>query len=162
MAEKHQLAWLAGLIDGDGSFQLVETYYVHKGNKRPVIKVKVSIINTNELIINMCCELIEELTGSKAYIYVQKAKEENWKDRKQIILTKKSQIVLLIKAIYPFIVGKKEQAEIVLNFCLRDNIQYNEADWEKVQRIKILNTRGDGKMPKLRKPSSPVTIRGEC
>jgi len=137
-----KLAWLAGFIDGDGSIQLVRS--------QNVLKPKVTIINTNDTLLNECIRILKLLNGREPYIYTQKSTSVKHKIRKQIIITKQSEIVHLLVSIYPHLVGKKEQAKLLMRFCTKIRNGYDEEDETITKDIQELNQRGDAKMTHTR------------
>ena len=105
MQSKTQLAYLAGIIDGEGTFyigtSLTKNFFV-KYNCR------VYVVNTDEKLIDW---LIENFGGLK---YTRKSTKK-WKTRFEWILDKQK-IPPIINSLLPYLIIKKKHAEVMLKF----------------------------------------------
>lgn len=139
--KKTDLAWLAGVMDSDGSIGLYR-YLRTKEPRHFVVRPMITIVNTNSIMINKVLSIYEQL-NIVPYIGKQK-KQKKWKQSYNIVIQSRSSALILLNAIYPYITVKKEQAEIVLLFLKRDKFSITtDNEFELVNRIRILNKRGD-------------------
>lgn len=114
-AKDVDIAWLAGIIDGEGSILICKNG--HKGSYHGSnMSVQFYITNTCSNIISKSQQVINDI-GVNCRIYTKQYKGANkWKDCFRIDVNKFSQLKVLLEAVLPFLVSKKGQAEIVLRF----------------------------------------------
>jgi len=100
---REQLAYIAGLIDGEGTITLVK-----HGNK---IYPEVSITNT-------CKELIDWLKKTIGFGIVSEERKKNrkWKICYKYRVVSIAEVYSLLKEIEPYLIVKKQQALLVLKF----------------------------------------------
>lgn len=107
-----QLAWMAGIADGEGSFYLSAT----KDTKgRPVVKYSFAVGNTNLSIILEVKRIFEMIVGHEVAFYPIKGRG-NRKSSWIIALTSLPDLVSFCHAVMPYLVGKREQASVMLEF----------------------------------------------
>lgn len=145
------LAWLAGIWDGEGSVAL----FSHT-EKPGMTKIKpvVNVINTDIAIINKVRKLLEELGCNFSF---QERHPQNKKHSTAWILITGNQkyIVTFLKAVYPYLFSiKKQKAEILIDYCSRrlertkrlpsaGSTPYDEQDWDtfnKFQNVRSSQT----------------------
>ena len=105
--EKWEAAYLAGIIDGEGSITLTRLH--QSENRRPCI----SISSTDkELLI-----YIQDLVGGGNINNKKNYKPDKHKDSYTLYFKKKNDVYLILKEIYPFlkIPQKKKRAYFILN-----------------------------------------------
>jgi hypothetical protein len=127
-------AWFAGIIDGEGCISLFKrsTYYV------PAVK----IANTNEKLINKCKEILNE-AGIEYYIrYSDRGERKNAKPAWEIALESRPRVVATLELILPYLVSKKEQAELVLEWCSEKIRRPEDSRTDFIDKIRSLNRRG--------------------
>lgn len=115
-AKSTDVAWLAGIIDGEGSILLGSK---GKANKHPgyngiQIGATIHIVNTDGNIIDKCCEVIASLGVS--YHLAHKGFTANHSPVYRIDIGKMIHIKTLLEAIMPYLVGKIGQAKLVHRF----------------------------------------------
>jgi hypothetical protein len=101
---KNKLAYLAGIIDGEGNISIV------KGNiKRPNFYFSgyVQVANTNKILINW---LVENFKGKTCW---ESKPSPNSKLKGYWVLKDCS---ILLNSLLPFLILKKEQAKLVIEF----------------------------------------------
>ena len=136
------LAWLAGIIDGEGCFSI----FINNRNDAmtPSISANLSITNSNGLLLNRCKEILDELQIK--YLY-NDPKNGHQRGRKVMRVRVKnySSLRRLIELMLPFFVGKADQARIVLEFVSlagqRGKLKYEERA-RLMEKIKELNRHG--------------------
>ena len=117
-----KLAWLAGIIDGEGSIMIPR--YHRNGNPR--YGYRVSISNTNVSIINRCKEILDMLQ-IKYCNYTQDRGKDGLRRKitHQIHITNKKGILIVLENIIPHLVGKRKQAELLNEFL---------SDWKSTDK----------------------------
>jgi len=103
------LAYVAGVMDGDGSFSLIK----RKGSVSPLYFPMMQLSCEKEILIDL---FIDKFGGRKfvrtKLSKVSKKISYNWK------IEKNNSCIPFLKLITPYLVIKKHRAEILLNFCL--------------------------------------------
>lgn len=111
-AEDHELAWLAGIIDGEAHIGVTS----HLVNGSASAMVRLAINNTIERLIDR----VEEIYLKLNLIYgrwIQKPENER-RRLKWIIYISQAQCALaLLRAVRPYIAAKQEVVDIVIQFC---------------------------------------------
>jgi hypothetical protein len=137
--------WLAAAIDFEGSIGF------HHNSQRNQYLPEVAVWNTNEELIAHVKELIEE-----AKIYKRRRKE-NHSAEIHIAIRQMHVIFALLKEVVPFLIAKKKQAELMLEFIkLRDKryreipnptrkLGYTKREIEIIEEMRRLNTKGTRK-----------------
>lgn len=117
-AKATDLAWLAGIVDGEGSILITKNG--HKGSFHGHnMVIQFHITNTCANIISKSQEIINAL-GINCRIYSKDRKgSDKWKPAFRIDISRFSQLKVLLTAIYPYLVSKHGQAELVLRFIER-------------------------------------------
>jgi hypothetical protein len=112
-----QLAWLAGIWDGEGSFCIIHTGMNNsKKGKNHHILARISMSNTNLLIINKVAEIFKKL-GCNFYISQPVRKNRPYhKDNYHFSISRMTHVVIACKAMLPYLIAKKRQAEILIEF----------------------------------------------
>jgi hypothetical protein len=94
------LAWAAGIIDGEGCISLNQ-------EKRTQYLLRLTVTNTNLLLLTR----IQELFGGN--ICPMKRYQDHWKDRWQWDL-KAAKAERALRAVLPYLVAKRQEADIAL------------------------------------------------
>jgi len=105
---KWKIAYLAGLIDGEGSVFLRNAF--SKSRVIPLIRV----VNTDPKMI----EWIHQNFGGRKAIH-RKYGKANWKPVHRWETDSIMACKVILEALLPFLITKKKNAEEVLTFCLR-------------------------------------------
>lgn len=110
---KHDLLWLAGFIDGEGTI----TAPHQKSRKKPFYTPVLSIANTDYTAVERCVEIIKKYTCEEKRILVYEHKDKtHWKPRYTVQLSKKTLVKRILQLLMPYLVIKREQAENILKF----------------------------------------------
>ena len=140
--QKTDLAWLAGIIDGEGCF----TIYVNHRNDAnvPSISANLTITNSNGLLLNRCKEILDSLEIK--YLYNDPKNGHQQGRRVMRIRVKNySSLQRLTELLLPFLVGKADNAKVVLDFVAlagqRGKLTY-ETRTQLMENIKQLNRHG--------------------
>lgn len=136
-AKDTDLAWLAGIIDGEGSILLGSKGHFgeFKGFHGINIGANIYVTNTCGNIINKCFEIITS-TGASCRI-VSKAPTSRGNAVFRLELAKMAHIKILLEAIMPYLVSKIGQARLVHRFVsqrmLKGKKQYDENDLSVIE-----------------------------
>ncbi|HLM01391.1 MAG TPA: LAGLIDADG family homing endonuclease [Pyrinomonadaceae bacterium] len=136
------LAWLAGIIDGEGCFCIFTNS--RKDAINSSISANLSITNSNCLLLNRCREILDALEIK--YFY-QDPKNGHQRGRRvmRIKIKNYSSLQRIIELTLPFFVGKAEQAKLVLEFVSlageRGKLRYDERA-KLMNKVKELNQHG--------------------
>jgi hypothetical protein len=127
-------AWFAGIIDGEGCISLV------KRGKHFVPSVKVA--NTNETLINRCKQLLSE-AGIEYYVrYSDRTERKNAKPAWEIAMESRPRVISFLTLIYPYLVAKQTQADLVLDWCSKGKRKKEDTEVNYIPNIRKLNLRG--------------------
>lgn len=136
------LAWLAGIIDGEGCF----TIFTNSRNDavNPSISANLTITNSNYLLLNRCKEIFDALE-IKYFYHDPKNGYQLGRKVMRIRIKNYSSLQRLIELMIPYLVGKTEQAKIILEFVSlagqRGKLNYMERA-KMMGKIKELNRHG--------------------
>lgn len=146
---KTDLAYIAGLVDGEGYVGLVKTSEIRRRKK---IKDNITHCFAPTVKINMtsrvAIQFIQSIFGGKIYFTPKPAPNRDVYDWQ---LTNKKDCKRVLEEILPFLRLKKRQAEILLDFIfLRESKPktnssggtYTENEWKCWREIKKLNKKG--------------------
>lgn len=150
MVSEVRLAWLAGMFDGEGSI----TVFKHK-ERNGTTKLCPSLLVTNcdINIINECDKIFKEL-GTSFHLFERVNDKQSHKNSFQINTRNQQYMLTVLKAIEPYLIGKKAQAELSIRFLEKrvgKRTLYDEEDFTLQETIQGLNRRG-------KPPESSTTI----
>lgn len=121
MLSETEKAYLAGLIDGEGSISLIQT------QNRPGPQLKISIGNTNPVMIDW----IHSNVG-RGFIHFRELSKKNPKHKDSYVWTvSHGDAEWVLKEVYPYLVIKKPQAKIVLGLIEDTNRAKEESNCKK-------------------------------
>lgn len=108
------IGYIAGLMDGEGTFALT----VHQYKKRPNYRVAIQVSNTDIRILK---EFIRFLKEYEITYWVCSYKPKKRKRRVQysIAIASLNGKIKFIDLVYPFLQAKQEQAYLLKEFCIR-------------------------------------------
>ena len=118
---ENRLAWLAGIVDGEGciSLRLEPRARLRKdGRGSFVLRCEVTIVNTCDALISEVRAVAAEL-GVVCYLQLvpppKKALVRQNKLVWRVVFNSMKQVVPLLTALVPFLIGKRLRAETVLS-----------------------------------------------
>jgi hypothetical protein len=136
------LAWLAGIIDGEGCFCIFSNRRTDAEN--PSISANLTITNSNYLLLNRCKEILDALE-IKYFYHDPKNGYQRGRRVMRIRIKNYSSLRRLIELMLPFFVGKADQARITLEFVSlagqRGKLKYQDRA-ELMSKVKKLNQYG--------------------
>jgi hypothetical protein len=115
MSAQSNAAYLAGFMDGEGSFSIVKTYQIKQrvdGSKVKNIRyhLHVKITNTNKTVLDW---IVEHFGGQLS----NKKQVREWKPKWDLTITGNASMERFILAIMPYLIVKKKQAQTALDFA---------------------------------------------
>lgn len=141
-----ELAWLAGIIDGEGSIALFSNQEQSGSWK---IKPVVNFVNTDLGIINTALDILYR-NDVKPYIVKrhQSKKNKNHKDVIEVKVSSVPEIKKFLELVSPYLKGeKKHKAEILLRYATRRDEKfklgdrsYDQDDWQDLEDIRSSQT----------------------
>jgi intein/homing endonuclease len=143
-----ELAWLAGIMDGEGTIRIAAKKLKNSVNHWVFIQV----VNTNEELMMRVIELFKIL-GANPYVWV-KPETLKWKQAWQISIQGMGKAEPLLKALKPYLVAKRRHTELVLAFIdsrkvlgkiVRGggNRSYSDEELSMLNELKRINFRGN-------------------
>ena len=142
MEEKREdLAYLAGIIDGEGYIGLClakDKRFKKKPNLRPVV----TISNTNLELLNWINNTFKY--GSFSFSLREDSRQNSrCKTRYRLECASRLNSLKILKAIFPHLKIKKSQANLVIEFLEKHEYgKYTEQEWEIYWKLRKINKRG--------------------
>lgn len=137
-----QASWLAGIVDGEGCISI----WCEKrpGNRSGVrYRAALEVYNTNRDLIDAVRVMADGFVTIKSVAKPIKGHKECWK-----VSWNRRAVPGMLKMLRPYLVAKREQADLVMAFCdemenapMRAS-QVHEVLGEFHQQVKALNKRG--------------------
>lgn len=151
LVDSHELAWLAGIVDGEGCLDMSKIPYGHTIR----LQTRVRVANTSELLMKRISNIAERL-GIRFHISLDvynrgKKSRANFKPVYGMEIQNQTNCKKIISAILPYLVLKDKQANLMLEFInsrinrgARQGIKipYNKRELTIAQEMRILNQRG--------------------
>jgi|SRR5688572_5384971 hypothetical protein len=132
-------AWLAGIIDGEGSI-FVSKVIVPENRCGFTYRAQLTVSNTNEQLVRK----VKEIIGSGTICHILETRND-WKDRYEY-LAYGGTIRTILPKLMPYLVAKRLQAQKVLELLALFTQGTRGVDVEQVEKlyleIKVLNTKG--------------------
>jgi len=142
---ENDLHWLGGIIDGEGAIMAIARKERNRKNNSYIPKI--SIVNTNPIIIEDCIKVLRQL-GIPFYINFTKGMG-TWKPKMEIDISGYKRVMKALPILLPYIRSKKMQSEklfkLVSSRITRRNdnhgqpIPYDADERKLAQEIKELN-----------------------
>ncbi len=135
--------YIAGFMDGEGSFYLCEDK--RKNCKR--FKPHISIANTNELVMQLIGHTLRSWCIDCVVRY-QKPQRAGWKHQYVLAINSQESIYLLCGILVKKLVVKQHNAELLLEFTMLRKIegergrQFYKREVEIYEEMLVLNKRG--------------------
>ena len=114
-AKSEELAWLAGILDGEGSFLFLDNGHKGSYKGKNVVPV-IYITNTCGEIIDYSVSIMTKI-GFNPRVYTKQYRaKETWRPAFRIDVNKYSHMAMLIEAILPYLRSKGGQARLMMRF----------------------------------------------
>lgn len=117
MTHETDIAWLAGIVDGEGCFSVKNP--VKRGTGRTCHQVWLVICNTSERMIVRCADIIERLGAKRPSI------RRVWKGKRAtrwqfwLNIGGKDDLLLVTKSLLPHLTAKRVEGEVIKWFLTR-------------------------------------------
>jgi len=146
---KTDLAWLAGIIDGEGTISFNIT-------PRPQIQVQITVVNTDRRIVTKAQRVLHQISVP-ATVNQRERYGERWKRPWVVSMSGFGNTRKVLKAVVPYLVGKLQQAQLMISFCerrlaygymtrairvKRGTTSYTREDMRTINKMRALNFRG--------------------
>jgi hypothetical protein len=107
---EREMGWLGGIWDGEGTISISPP---REGKQ--VSGANVSVCNTDPRLSGKVVEILQKM-GVEFTVGNDISKNEKWKDRIEVRVNKAGSIWRLCQELLPFLVNKRERAELMLEF----------------------------------------------
>jgi hypothetical protein len=138
--EKIDLAWFAGLFEGEGS--LVVCLGRRKGGFH--FGCQASFVNTDRCIIDEVCRISQHFNISYHELWHKDKKYSHWKEKGEIFWYGQAKMIQLCKLILPYMRGEKsKRAKLLIEYCENRKRQRNRsyhAKHDMSALLKIVNS----------------------
>ena len=140
------LAWLGGILDGEGSFNL---HWKHeKARKKQKASVQIRMGNTNAEILSEYLRILNN-HNIPHYQYTQQAKKHH-KIATIIVVNRMRAVLDFCKLIMPFLRGKRGHCFLVMNFVesrlkrtvAKYNADYTDDEVGYLDQLREVNRKG--------------------
>ena len=161
MVEKtidHRLAWLAGIIDGEGWIGLGIDKTAGRGHhKHDSARWNIEICNTDYAILAEIISIATAIGVHSKYFHDRKLRDHRRKQQGRVSFRSRHACMTIIMATLPYLVGKRAQAELLLTAIHHRPLGYGRSvqarrEWLPVQhdptfvdmmkRMTTMNRRG--------------------
>lgn len=113
---KEEAAYLAGIIDGEGTLSVdVGLYKNSAGNRTPRVACRVGVVNTSPTMIRRISEIYHRL-GVKFFFTYERGDVSGWKDRLRIFVVHDRAVHAVLTAVLPYLTAKRDEARAMLEF----------------------------------------------
>jgi hypothetical protein len=114
----HQLAWLAGIWDGEGTFTIIN-------DSRGILSSRLSLSNTDVSMINEIVKIFD-LSSVKGHIWQeQTSRKPNHKKAYHITINKMEDVLKITEMMLPYLISKKPRAELLIRF-VKSRMKYKK------------------------------------
>lgn len=110
-ATSYQLAWLAGIWDGEGTFSIL---YQRKRHGDAYI-ARVTLSNTDIAMINEILKILDSYNIS-GHLWKEEPRKKQHKASYHITINKLKNVKKCAELMLPYLVNKKPNAEIIIRF----------------------------------------------
>ena len=106
-----ELAWLAGFIDGEGSFGL------HVNSRTRSIEPRLSVPNSNRRSIERVEILLRAIIGRELTITTCKGESRRgFRPYFQVAVSSHADLEMILRALYPYVVGKQRHLDLLIEY----------------------------------------------
>jgi len=135
-ATSHQLAWLAGIWDGEGTFSIYEQSKKH-------LVGRITLSNTDDLMINEIIKILD-LYNINGHLWKEtKSRKPTHKKAYHLTINKLKDVNKATVLMLPYLISKKARAELLLRFVnSRMNYKKEVIRDDKTGQIKGMKEQG--------------------
>jgi DNA-binding CsgD family transcriptional regulator len=133
--------YVAGMLDGEGTISIVKA--TRNDRKEPHWKPLVMITNTNREALEF---IVREVGGFRFHNKKGTTGKNSKKPVYRIIMVKHKDVLVLLEMLLPYLMIKRRQAELVIEFCKSrlskpNHAPYDDKEKEIIDEVKRLNKR---------------------
>ena len=112
----HRLAWLAGIIDGEGAITYwLDAHYQRKdGKTNKSVRARVAIGNTNHSLIDEIMQIANEIGVSHHLIFQSRRSNPRSKPCWYVYFSGAKRVRGVLNSVLPFLISKRKQADLIL------------------------------------------------
>ncbi len=149
-ADSVNLAWLAAVVDGEGSIgaYITKTTQRHNNIKYDSVHVvyQFTVANTNTILIEEVHRIVSDILGKDTPITAIQVVADKRPERKNtrigycVNVKDHRGIVRILSALEPYLVGKKSQAQVMLNLLMnhRWHGKYTKVELQVIELLKTM------------------------
>ena len=113
--QETKLAWLAGVIDGEGCIAIFRKTVKHRsGNTTMVPTPYITIVNSSQALMSGCKSILDGLGISMYGLHY--SRNSTNRPLKRFLIKNHASLETLLDAILPYLVGKKDQALLLREY----------------------------------------------
>ena len=113
--QETKLAWLAGVIDGEGCIGIFRKTVKHRsGNVTTVPTPYITIVNSSQALMSECKSILDGLGISMYGLHY--SRNETHRPLKRFLIKNHESLEILLDAILPYLVGKKDQGVLLREY----------------------------------------------
>jgi len=137
-ATSHQLAWLAGIWDGEGTFSIL---YQQKSHGEAYI-ARITLSNTDISMINEILKILDayDING---HLWKEEPRKKQHKAAYHITINKLKNVKTCAELMLPYLVNKKPNAEIIIRF-VNSRLKYQRTPIQDEKTGKITGMKKQG------------------
>lgn len=137
-ATSHQLAWLAGIWDGEGSFSIL---YQEKRHGDAYI-ARMTLTNTDVLMINEITKILDSF-DIKGHLWLEAPRKKQHKAAYHITINKLKNVKTCAELMLPYLINKKANAELIIRF-INSRLEYKKKPIQDKETGKIIGMEKQG------------------
>lgn len=151
MNTEKELAWLAGIMEGEGTFSIYHQKTNTKGAVNGCLRATVSVTNCDPYLINECFRIFKNM-GIELFMHQYDNKKGSTRTVYDLQTSKQTYVKIICETLLPYLVGeKKPKAEMLLRFVTKriENIKngkngpatpYDVEDWAQFHSFRSPQT----------------------
>ncbi len=133
MTENEMLAYVGGLIDGEGCLSITS----HSSNPQEHPQAYCAISNTDEGVLLIVKEFLLSFEV-KSVIRKLKKYSDNHRDRFELSIRKRAHLMIFCKMLMPFLFIKTKQCQLMLSFLRIRSCQRSKTDAFKSEEYTLM------------------------
>jgi len=130
------IAWLAGLFNGDGCFAMNVRKKCWKGKRSIGVDLSITLTQTDAIIVEKAVRLAELITGVTPYVVEQKPSGSGTHNKMNMRISRMAHIKPFIETLLPYMVGgKAAKARLMLKYVTNRLSKMGDSVKEKNPRL---------------------------
>lgn len=146
MNKEINLAWLAGIMEGEGTFAIYHQKVGRDTGPNGQLRGCISLTNTDPILINKAYEVFKQI-GVELHIAEYKNKKGSTRPVYDMQTAKADSVKLICETLLPYLYGEKHaKATMLLRFVTKriekrkDRSGYDEEDWKQFKDFRSSET----------------------